>query len=226
MKKTQNTKDGTNIPDRLSAAYSRFRTWCKQNKEYPHVKHFSRENMGWPSLRSHPESSFKGSDTRLIMKFLIAYMMDAELDTVGRAALSSMVAMDDFLRLVFGQKDERGCKDSLWNRGDASKALADLTKYLEGSYECALQCYRLGACFFTITPKNHYLHHIAFDLEVQLQSSVAWIINPGIWATQMAEDSTGRNCRMARCCHVLGSSLRVAQRWLIATYLFWPEDLE
>ena len=160
------------------------------------------------------------------MGFLIAYMMVAELDNVGRTALSAIVAMDDFLRLVFGQKDERGCKDALWNRRDVSTALSDLTKYLDGAYACALECYRLGACFFTITPKYHYLLHIAFDLEVQLQSNAAWVQNPGIWATQMAEDSTGRNCRMARSCHVLGSSLRVTQRWLVTTYLFWSEESE
>lgn len=222
--KSRNIKDGSSIPSRLASAYSSFRDWCKRSKEYPHVKAFTRENLQWPSLHSHPEASFKGSDTRLIMKFLIEYMSTAQLDNVGRAAIVAIQGMDDFLRLVFGQKDERGCKAHMWDRSEAANALADLTKYLDGSYECALACYRLRACFFTMTPKNHYLHHIAVDLDVQLQAGLAWIINPGLWATQMAEDSTGRNCRIARNCHVLGTSLRLAQRWLISTHLFWSEE--
>ena len=49
------------------------------------VKHFTRENLGWPSMNSYPECSFKESDTRLILGFLISEMEkdSAALDEIS-----------------------------------------------------------------------------------------------------------------------------------------------
>ena len=68
--------------------------------------------------------------------------------------------------------------------------------------------------------------HVAHDLAVQLNRvrDGEYILNPALFATQMAEDATGRSCRMARTVHVLTSNMRVAQKWLIATKLFWDKE--
>ena len=50
--------------------------------------------------------------------------------------------------------------------------------------------------FFPLTPKFHFLLHVAADLKEQLsrmQSTDRYILNPGLFATQMAEDATGRS---------------------------------
>ena len=195
-------------------------------REYPNVKHFTRENLQWPSLRSHPECSFKGSDARLILRWLIDYMLfrGVALDDVAQKALAAMKAVDDFLRLVFGPKDENGCKKALWDKTEASTAVELLTTYLDRSYDCAVACHRDAKCFFTLTPKSHYLQHVVSDLVLQIQNEDSdLVINPGAFATQMAEDATGRSCRMARTCHASTIPKRVAQKWLIATKLFWKE---
>jgi hypothetical protein len=97
------------------------------------------------------------------------------------------------------------------------------------NFTCATLCFGKRLCFFPLTPKFHFLLHVAADLKEQLsrmQSTDRYILNPGLFATQMAEDATGRSCRMARTCHVLTASVRVAQKWLIAIKLFWDEQAE
>ena len=91
---------------------------------------------------------------------------------------------------------------------------------------CAQKCYEKSLCFFVLTPKYHYLMHVAHDLSIQLSrtNDGEFVLNPAIFATQMAEDATGRSCRMSRSVHVLTSSMRVAQKWLIAAKLFWDEE--
>lgn len=216
-------KEGTSIPARLASAYIYFRQHCKRIGEYPMVKHFTRENLGWTSLKSFPECSFKGSDTRLILSFLLDYMgqESISLDAVGTEAFIAAKGIDDFLRLVFS-KDNKKCKKSLWSKDEAISAVSMLEVYLHGFYKRAVQCHASKLCFFNITPKFHYLCHVGMELFQQINSAeTQWILNPGVFATQMAEDATGRSCRMARTTHVSTSSLRVAQKWLIACKLFW-----
>ena len=192
------------------------------------VKHFTRDNLGWASMNSYPECSFKGSDTRLILQFVIWKMEQDSvvLGEVASAALIGAKAMDDFLRYVFGTRDVRGCRKPLLLRHEGALALAYLSLYLERFYVCAERCFGRGLCFFVLTPKYHYLMHVAHDLAVQLDrvKDEEYILNPALFATQMAEDATGRSCRMARTVHVLTSSMRVAQKWLIAAKLFWDKE--
>ena len=191
------------------------------------VKHFTRENLGWPSMNSYPECSFKGSDTRLILGFVISIMEKdtSVLDDVALHALIAAKAIDDFLRHVFGMRDEQGCRKPLLLRHEGALALSLLSLYLEYFYLCAQKCFRQGLCFFVLTPKYHYLMHVAHDLSMQLNRTLDGeeVLNPAVFATQMAEDATGRSCRMSRSVHVLTSSMRVAQKWLIAAKLFWDK---
>ena len=65
---------GRAVPVCLKEAYSDFRSYCRLVHETPHVKHFSRDNLGWSSLNAMPEASFKGSDVRLLLQWLLQYM--------------------------------------------------------------------------------------------------------------------------------------------------------
>ena len=56
---------GTGIPARMHEAYRQFRSFCKLNlKDTPHMKDFTRENMGWESLNEMPESSMSLACTK------------------------------------------------------------------------------------------------------------------------------------------------------------------
>lgn len=225
-------QEGNNIPDKLSSAYGEFKRFCTIKGATPMVKHFTRDNLGWSSLNSYPQCSFKGSDTRLILGFVLQIMLNPRvpLDDIASEALLAASAMDDFLRLIFGLKDSTGCKQPLLSREDGARALVLLKTWIEKFYACARLCLDRNLRFFGMTPKYHFLLHVALDLEQQLskceQNGSQFILNPGLFATQMAEDATGRSSRMSRTVHVRTTALRVAQKWLIAVKLFWDEPEE
>ena len=71
------------------------------------------------------------------------------LDDVAQKALAAMKAVDDFLRLVFGAKDENGCKKALWDKTEASTAVELLTTYMEGPPAWSLQTWPYTVPFFS-----------------------------------------------------------------------------
>lgn len=216
-------KDGTSVPKRLQSAYTIFRSYCKSMRETPMVKHFTKENLGWSSLRKFPECSFKGSDCRLLLGWLIHFVneQNTPLDDVATTAYVAAMAIDNFL---FGSRDGQGCRKTMITRDEAISCKSMLKVFLEQFSSAAKLCFDRGQCFFNFTPKFHYLLHVEQDLEEQiLNAQDGYILSPACFATQMAEDATGRSCRMARTCHPNTSSLRVAQKWLICCKLFWDK---
>ena len=67
---------GRSIPVRLNEAYKDFKHFCKHVlKMTPMVKHWTRENLSWKdSTTSMPSSSFKASDTYLMLSWLADYL--------------------------------------------------------------------------------------------------------------------------------------------------------
>ena len=217
------------MPAKLAHAYSLFRVFCRDRRETPMVKHFTRDNLGWPSVRAYPTCSFKGSDTRLILGFVLQVLEQPSyiLDDLEEHIYIAVKSIDDFLRHVFGSKCDSRCRKVLLDRNEGVHALTLLTSWTEKFYQCAQMCFDKQLCFFPLTPKYHYLLHVAADLRGQLNKlgdSSGCVLNPAVFATQMAEDATGRSCRIARSCHVRTASLRVAQKWLIAIKLFWDDQ--
>ena len=179
-------------------------------------------------MRKFPECSFKGSDTRLLLGWLIHFAENqnaAELDEVATSAFVAAMAIDNFLRCLFENRDRQGCRKTMLTRDEAIKCHAMLKVYLNQFGSIAKKCFDRGECFFQYVPKFHYILHMAKDLEDQvLQAADGFILSPACFATQMAEDAVGRSCRMARTCHPNTSSLRVSQKWLITCKLVWDEE--
>lgn len=66
---------GRSIPVRIEEAYSDFKHFCKHVlKMTPMVKQWTRENLGWKGPRSMPDSSFKASDTHLMLSWIVDYL--------------------------------------------------------------------------------------------------------------------------------------------------------
>ena len=147
-------KDGNNVSAKLTSAYAEFREHCRMLRESPLVKRFTRENLGWGSTKTYPKCSFKGSDTRLILGFLIGALEkpEVQLDEVTSVAYVAAKSMDDFLRLVFGTKDGQGCRKSLFNRNEGAHALALLTVWCEKIYLCHSVLWK-AAMFFSADAK-------------------------------------------------------------------------
>ena len=206
------------VDDRLPRAYADFKTFCtKALQETPHVKAFSKENMGWPSLSYFPECSWKGSDTRLLLRWLIDFCDRpfAHTDVVLRAR-SACESLDASLRLMYT------CDRTFLDAADARR-LSQLIKSFCSEYMHSAQlCYNQSRLFFNITPKLHYCFHLSLDLDKQLSpsdSSAARVLNPAMHGTQQAETFIGVASAISRSVHPNSVSRRVAHKFLIQARL-------
>lgn len=217
-------KVGSSIPSRLSTAYSLFKVFCRSLRATPLVKTFSRDNLNWESLAKYPDASFKGSDVKLLLQWLIDFMYhdntrEQTADTVCQNALDAARCMDDFLRLIFTSHRV------LISREAARSCLNLLQEWHVKSHSCARLCFDRGLCFFNLAPKGHYLFHVSADLKKQLEDENNQnIISPAAFSTQMAEDYIGKSCRVARAVHPCTAVMRTAQKWLVFQKQWWDKD--
>ena len=191
-------------------------------RETPMVKHFTRENLGWTSLAKYPDCSFKGSDTRLLLGFLIDFMYHDnthEVNTCCRDALDAARCMDDCIRMFY--TEDR----TFLPRAQGLAAFNLLESWHVKSHACARRCYDQSLCFFNLTPKFHYLQHVSTNIKEQLDAGLQEILNPAIFATQMAEEYIGKSCRVARTTHPCTAVERTAQKWLVFLKKWWDEDI-
>ncbi|CAK9106276.1 unnamed protein product [Durusdinium trenchii] len=216
--------DDASIPLRLQVTYRLFKQYCTRRREYPRVKHFTKENLSWTSMSKYPEASFKGSDAPLLLGFLIDYMArpEVELDEIGKTGYVAAKAIDDFLRSVFSTKSQ------FLSKSEGIVAATALSVWLQKTYECAKMCFDKRITFFNLTPKMHYLGHVLEDMRAQLSLSADAddILNPTLFATQAAEDWVGKACQIARTVHPRTVAKRSAQKYLIAAKLFWDKARE
>ena len=186
------------------------------------VKHFSKENLGWDSLAKYPEASFKGSDTRLLLRWLVAWMYEANIFTKNQVcsdALDACRCMDDFMRLVFTSNR------IFLSRAEGASCVTLLKTWQSKVMQCAMSCYNESLCFFNLTPKFHYIFHVTADVQSQLDAGGVELLNPSLFSTQMAEEYIGKSCRIARTVHPCTAVARTAQKWLVHAKQ-WFDDVE
>ena len=182
------------------------------------MKAFTRENLGWKSKNYFPESSFKGSDSRLVLAFLVDVLQGPiHLDETLQSAKAAATAMRDFLHLCFSTNRV------YFQRSEAEQAVALLGTFLSSSYDAAQRCFDSNQLFFNFVPKHHYVHHIQVDLQKQLRAGASVVLNPSVFSTHMAEDHVGRSSVVSRSVHARTIPRRTAQKWLISTKRKWDQ---
>ena len=157
----------------------------------------------------------KGSDGRLVTKWLIDYLSRPWLfDDVTEHVFALLSALHDFHHLCYVLSDR------VWMSGMQMRSARTFLGRFFVAYSMAAQlCNARGMLFFNITPKFHYMLHIEHDL--RLSMGYSWGLNPACFATQMDEDYMGVSSRFSRAAHPLGAARRTAQRWLMYSWSKW-----
>lgn len=83
---------GSSIPQKLQTAYTMFKAFCKHSRATPFVKTFTRDNLGWDSFAKYPEASFKGSEVKLLLGFLVDFMYHDETHQVNQICCDALDA--------------------------------------------------------------------------------------------------------------------------------------
>lgn len=197
---------------KLQQACKEFRYFCKSVLgATPHVKVFSRENLNWSSRSFFPECSWKASDMRLLLAWMIDFCdRPFQHNETMIHAMAALRAMDSSLRLMY-------TRDRVFlSRTDAALLSGLLKDFCREYLHCAVSCYEGGDLYFNLTPKFHYTFHVALELDKQLDSSNSLrVINPAVFSTQQAESYIGVVSTISRTVHPLSVSRRVAMKFLI-----------
>eukprot|EP00438_Fugacium_kawagutii_P005091 Skav221521 [mRNA] locus=scaffold1248:155645:157054:+ [translate_table: standard] len=204
-------------PSRLKVAYECFADWCSLTGSHPRdMKDFTPENLQWKANRDFPDMTCKGSDTNLLVKWLLDYLSRPwHIDEPLRLALKGLEGYDEFARLSY-------TGDRLfWDRNTQQKGLRAIDAFLSAYSDLGRLWHGRQWCLFLCTPKVHYASHWSHELDLCLDEGKNFAWSPGAFATPMMEDFIGITSRIARTSHPTSVPLTCLQKYLVAVRKLW-----
>ena len=205
----------------LEAAYASFDSWCHCVGETPRdLKEFTPQNLGWELNRDFPEGTWKASDTKLLIGWLLDLLgtLPLKWERPIEMAYDGLQGLDNFLRLCYSN-------DRLFMKPEQQMAARDsLFQFHEAFSSLALYWYQQGWCLFGFTPKFHYSMHMHDELHLAIASGAPFAWNPGAFATPMMEDMIGQASRISRTTHAGAVPLQTVQKYLVECARLWKQS--
>ncbi|CAE7791649.1 unnamed protein product [Symbiodinium sp. CCMP2592] len=203
----------------LAKAYGDFRAFCRLIGATPLVKEFTKANFHAKET-GYPDSSFKASDSILIMKFLEYYLnlpWAFDEDGVLLTMLQAAGWYNDFYRTCWTAKDRRWLTCS-----EAAIAVRSLDSFVRAYVLLAQWSYQERLCHFVLVPKLHFLKHLVLQMRGSLENpEIVHHVNPAVWATPDGEDFIGIMSRPMRTLHSSSSCLRRLQMYKVELKKAW-----
>ena len=202
--------------DKLPVAYSSFKLFCAAVAKSAALRSLSRAFLNYPSFDKYPWANSKGSDTILLLRWVVvqctAFENDIAQNGADRTALelirgTSRAALDLFPNLYsHGLFMRRSC---------AMVCCAELTRFING-YNAAANHF-MGSPYklFGLKPKLHLLRNSLLEMEEWLAAGHEFVPNMNMFCCEQNEDLIGRASRLSR----RMDSRRVGERVLQACLL-------
>ena len=184
---------------RLTRAYSYFQLFCLQEGEKPlAVRTFSRAKLHFEKAYNFPYITGKGSDSVLILKFLIFFL---------RLQLTQSVPSPHagMLRLMV-QAAEAGLffTQSIHGHGlflapsCANNIKKSIQAFANNYVRLASRALQERLTLFSMVPKVHSMCHFREYLKASQQDPHGRVLNVGLWDCSANEDFVGKVARSAR----------------------------
>ena len=185
------------LPDKLVAAHAVFKLYCLTEGQQPSLRSFSKALFMYKSRQSFPWANTKGSDTVLLVAWLLvqlsAFRADplkaedvAVLDLMHRTATAGMEYYDHLY--AHGLFLRRKCAIKLYLEG---------SRYING-YNLLAHQFLGRQNIFGIKPKLHMWKHTLVEMRQLLESGAEWVLNPLCFNNEGNEDAIGRLSRLSR----------------------------
>lgn len=203
-----------NIVDRLVRAHSHFTLWCAVQRKSPGLRSFTKAFFNLKALTSAPWASSKGSDTILLLQWLLYQvgLFQGNPPVPGHDQLLARMRQVIDACLSVGLVHRHG----LWLERTCAKNLyVHLMTVLRGYAVLGRESIRLRVRGFVQKPKHHALHHIAFRLKQELEKGASVILSPQAHGCDCNEDFIGRISRLSRRVGFRLVHLRVINRYFI-----------
>ncbi|CAE7342714.1 unnamed protein product, partial [Symbiodinium sp. CCMP2456] len=202
-----------NIQARLNRAYQHFKLWRLASGKTAALRYFSKGLFSLKNLTDFAWSNTKGSDTTLLLqyiKFFVTILLQRPSlprshAHLFRALRKTITESQEAFEIMYSH--------GLWLRRPCAQQLyLRLMSVLSGYQYVAKQALTMGLTFYSLKPKFHAIHHLAYDLRVALLAEAKLIPNPITWNCEMGEDLIGRICSLSLKVSVTTINKRVLQR--------------
>ncbi|OLP76141.1 hypothetical protein AK812_SmicGene43962 [Symbiodinium microadriaticum] len=206
--------DIRNLPARLDRAHMAFKMWASASGRTPALRSFKMGLFNMKNMTDFAWTNTKGSDTMLLLEF-IRWTCDLHLGSPTPQSRPH----EELLRLyrqtightlkIFDICNHHG----LWlSRSCAQNLFANLMCMLSGYISLAKMTCDMNETFFSIKPKLHATHHVAFEIQQMLHTTAPLIPNPLMYACEGNESHVGHICDLAQVVDTRLISKRVVER--------------
>ena len=208
--------DSEAIDARLERAFNLFSLWCLAERKFPALKHFTKANLHFESYKKFPWLNCKGSHVVLVLMWLSFQLRCILLEPLRKPGDGT--CLQAMLQMIEGGLNYVGIMHShgIWlPRFCASVQLKSGLRFYRGYLYMADLCMKLKAAGFRLRPKVHYLHHLLYDVQCQLNAGSEYIFSSGVYLCEQNEDFIGRLSRISRRVSARTAGLRTTQRYLV-----------
>ena len=208
------------IPAKLSAAFGCFKLFCHTQNVTPSLRSFTQALFMYKSAKSFPYTNTKGSDTILLMRFVVLQaaafsndlLQDEDLPTLQLIHNTALSGLDFFDTLyAHGLFLTRDCAISLYLHGN---------DFIGGF--CRLASFCLNKFnLYAIKPKLHMFRHCLLEIKGALLEGAEFIINPLVWNCEGNEDSIGRLSTLSRRLDSRNISAKILMCYLVKAQILY-----
>ena len=185
------------IESRLNRAHNCFRLYCAASHRTPALRSFSKYLMNCQDMFAYPWANVKGSDTVILLHWLLFFLRaqmrrdPEDPESLFKAIRQTLESAITWLDLVYGH--------GLWlHRKCGQRTVHHLLRMLRGYKFCSSEVFKLSIPGYGLKPKLHALHHLAHDMQTQLNNGCPRILSPLAFNCESNEDMVGRVCRLSR----------------------------
>ena len=208
--------DKVSIVRRLERAYSMYKPYCLATNKNPTLKKFTKSNFNFEKYSSFAWVNCKGSEATQLMCWLdfqlgeiLKHPLKQEEDRIPLMAMKQTISGG--LTYV-GIMHSHGV---FLPRSCAQVQLDAGLSFLRGYAYLADYCTRMGVTGFRLRPKLHYLHHLLYETQQQLQSGSEFVLSSSTYLCEQNEDFIGRISRVSRRVAARTAGMRTTQRYLV-----------
>lgn len=228
----------TNVKDVLARAHNDFKWSCKHEIAHatPNMKGFTKELFHFPRLDSFPWGGWKGSDSMLVLRWLLRVLRhgvrDVNMDARPMVALTQSALDPSHIPFFEAMHDaaQSGLlvfrilhQPNLWENRQNSEQLVESVDLFCAAYSfLAKKSLDMRMCRFHLEPTLHQYLHLGVRVRLILQNPrVQRVLSPCSFLCESGEDFIGRIARISRRAPARNLCMRTIQRYLIKLHQVW-----
>eukprot|EP00439_Symbiodinium_sp_Y106_P035233 s5027_g4.t1 len=207
----------------------------------PHCKAFTRDGLHFDRETSYPWAGWKGSDTMLVLRWLVRLIRHGILTDAGSRSGNGLLAQPpgpedllEFQRDVLQAVLDGACAmirffqilnhTGAWLDSNAAHKVAfHVHMFCASYYFLAGRCQNKGLCRFHLEPSLHMFRHMGLRVQHLLDKGCQWILSPACFLAESSEDFVGQVARLARRTSARSTCTRTIQRYLIKCHFDYKD---